>query len=92
MQRARIGTGFRTAPLGGKVADMKIAEWWPQLDSDAQAWLIAHNGEAVAPDVMGKIVAVAGSVWEAGESGPDGAFLTDEAVDWIEMIANDESG
>ena len=79
------------ARLGGMVADMRIAEWWAQLDSDAQAWLIAHNGEAVSPDVMSKIVAVAGSVWEVAESGPDGLFLTDQAVDWIEMTANDES-
>jgi hypothetical protein len=79
------------AHLGGKVADMRIAEWWPKLDSDAQAWLIAHNGEAVTPDVMSQIVAVAGSVREVGESGPDGVFLTDEAVDWIEATANDES-
>ena len=42
-------------------------------------------------DVMSQIVAVAGSVREVGESGPDGVFLTDEAVDWIEATANDES-
>ena len=84
-------TRFRTAPPDGKVADMRIAEWWPQLDSDSQAWLIAHNGEALAPDVISKIVTVAGSVWEVGGSGPDGVFLTDEAVDWIETTANDES-
>jgi hypothetical protein len=70
---------------------MRIAEWWPRLDSDTQSWLIAHNGEAVAPDVMSKIVAVAGSVWEVGESGSDGIFLSDEAVDRIEATANDES-
>ena len=70
---------------------MEIADWWPKLDSVSRAWLIAHNGEAVTPDVMSKIVAVAGSVWEVAESGPDGLFLTDQAVDWIETIANDES-
>lgn len=70
---------------------MRIAEWWPRLDSDAQSWLIAHNGEPVAPDVMSKIVGVAGSVWEVGESGSDGVVLSDEAVDWIDATANDES-
>jgi hypothetical protein len=40
---------------------------------------------------MSKIVAVAGSVLEVGESGPDVVYLTDEAVDWIETTANDES-
>ena len=40
---------------------MEIVEWWPKLDSDsdAKAWLIAHNGEAVSPDVMEKIAAAA---------------------------------
>ena len=74
---------------------MEIIEWWPKLDSDAKAWLIAHNGEAVSPDVLGKIVgaggAVTSSAWWVGESGPDGFFLSDEAVDWIETAANDES-
>jgi hypothetical protein len=74
---------------------MEIIEWWPRLDSDAKAWLIAHNGEAVSADVLSKIVAAGGSVtsnegW-VGESGPDGFFLSDEAVDWIETAANDES-
>jgi hypothetical protein len=73
---------------------MKIIEWWPKLDSEARAWLIAHNGEAVSPDVLSKIAAAGGSVtsdaWWIGESGPDGFFLSDEAVDWIESAANDE--
>ena len=74
---------------------MEIFEWWARLDADAKAWLIAHNGEAVSPEVLSKIRAVGGSVtssaWQVGESGPDGAFLSDEAVDWIETAANDES-
>ena len=73
---------------------MKIIEWWPKLDSDAQAWLIGHNGEAVSPEVLSKITAAGGAVtssaWWVGESGPDG-FLSDEAVDWIETTANDEA-
>ena len=74
---------------------MEIIEWWPKLDSDAKAWLIAHNGEAVSPEVLGKIAGAGGSVTSSarwvGESGPDGLFLSDEAVDWIETTANDES-
>ncbi|WP_127474900.1 hypothetical protein [Microbacterium sulfonylureivorans] len=70
---------------------MEIIEWWPKLDPDARAWLIAHNGEAVVPDVLNKIAAVAGSAHEVGESGPDGLVLSDEDVDWIEARANDES-
>jgi len=74
---------------------MEIIEWWPSLDSDAKGWLIAHNGEAISPEVLNKIVAAGGSVnssaWWVGESGPDGFFLSDEAVDWIEAAANEES-
>ena len=73
---------------------MEIMEWWPKLDSDTKAWLIAHNGEAVSPDVLGKIAAAGGSVtpsaWRVGESGGEGFFLSDDAVDWIESAANDE--
>jgi hypothetical protein len=74
---------------------MEIIEWWPKLDSEAKAWLIAHNGEAVSPQVLSQIRAADGSVtpsaWWVGESGPDGFHLSDEAVDWIEAAANDES-
>jgi hypothetical protein len=74
---------------------MEIIEWWPKLDSDARAWLIDHNGEAVPPELWGEIVAVGGAVtsdarW-VGDSGPDGLLLSDEAVDWIEAAANDEA-
>ena len=74
---------------------MGTIEWWPQLDSDAKAWLIAHNGEAVSPEVLSKIAAAGGTVtpsaWWVGESGPHGFYLSDEAVDWIETTANDET-
>jgi hypothetical protein len=73
---------------------METIEWWPRLDAEAQAWLVAHNGEAVADVVLDKIVAAGGVVtsdaWWIGESGPDGFYLSDEAVDWIEAVANGE--
>lgn len=73
---------------------METLDWWSKLDPDAQAWLIAHNGEAVAPDVLSKIVSAGGSVtsnaWWVGAGGPDGFYLSDDAVDWIEAAANDE--
>jgi len=73
---------------------MDIAGWWPKLDPDARQWLVAHNGEAVSADILTKIVAAGGSLdsnapW-VGEDGPDGLYLSDEAVDWIETTANDE--
>ena len=48
---------------------MEIIEWWPSLDSDARGWLIAHNGEAVSPEVMNKIVAAGGSNCREAASG-----------------------
>ncbi len=42
-----------------------------------------------------KIVAAGGSVtsnaWWVGEGAPDGFYLSDEAIDWIEAEANGES-
>lgn len=68
--------------------------WWPRLDPDARDWIVAHNGEAVDPDVLVRIEAAGGIVgsgaWWVGESTPDGFFFSDEAVDWIEAVANGE--
>ena len=73
---------------------MKTIEWWQNLDSVAQAWLIAHNGDVVPADVVDKIAAAGGVVtsdaWWMGDRGPEGIYLSDEAVDWIEATANGE--
>ena len=66
-------------------------QWWPKLGPDAQRWLIAHNGEPLSPEVLDEIVAVGGSAQRDDESETDRYFLSDEAVDWIEATANDES-
>jgi len=73
---------------------MEIEEWWPNLSAWAEEWLVANNGDAVPPSVLDAIVAAGGAVgtdarW-VGDSGPDGFFLSDEASDWIEAVANDE--
>jgi len=74
---------------------MDIAEWWPRLDALSRDWLIAHNGEAVAPEVLSAITAAGGVVaadawWVGQQDGPAGFFFSDAAVDWIEEKANDE--
>lgn len=73
---------------------MNTIEWWPKLDSEAQAWLIEHNGEVIAEDVVNKIAAAGGVVtshaWGIGDQTPEGIYLSDEAVDWIEETANGE--
>lgn len=53
---ARSWTGLRPARFGAILARMEIIEWWPKLDPDAQTWLIAHNGLALSPEVLDKIV------------------------------------
>ncbi|WP_426321608.1 hypothetical protein [Microbacterium sp. E-13] len=73
---------------------MESIEWWPSLDAETKDWLIAHNGEALPAEVLGKVAAAGGIVtsnaWWIGEDGPDGFFLSDEAVDWIEAVGNAE--
>lgn len=74
---------------------MQIEEWWPELDARTRRWLIEHNGEAVPGDIVDRIRAVEGAAtadmsWVGGKT-PEGFFLSDDAVDWIEAVANDES-
>ena len=72
---------------------MNISEWWRLVDAETRGWLIEHNGEPLAPHVLADIMAATGSTtdsaWWAGET-TDGPQLSDEAVDWIEAVANDE--
>ena len=74
---------------------MNIDEWWPKLDPGTRDWLIAHNGEAVPEHILGHIEAAGGAVasdsWWIGQRGPDGFYLSDEATDWVEAIANGET-
>jgi tartrate dehydratase beta subunit/fumarate hydratase class I family protein len=75
---------------------MEITEWWPKLDQETQAWLVSHNGESLPQEILTKIVAAGGSVspdeWWVGAAGPTGFSLSDRAVDWLESVANGESG
>lgn len=74
---------------------MNIDEWWPKLDPSAQEWLVANNGDAVSAEVLSQITAVGGIVtsdaWWVGKNGPTGFYLSDEATDWIEAVANGEN-
>ena len=73
---------------------METIDWWPEIDPATRDWLTAHNGEALPEDVLSKIIAAGGTLasdaWWIGEEGADGIYLSDEAVDWIETVANDE--
>lgn len=69
--------------------------WWPLLKPETRDWLIANNGDVVAPDVVEEITEVGGPItvdaWWVGETGPSGLYLSDAAVDWIDAVANGEA-
>ena len=74
---------------------MSIEAWWPNLQPASREWLIDNNGDAVPVEVVDDIVAAGGTVskdaaW-VGEVGPEGFYLSDAAVDWVEAMANGES-
>ncbi|PQZ86201.1 hypothetical protein CQ018_19270 [Arthrobacter sp. MYb227] len=74
---------------------MRIEEWWPLLEPDTRSWLIVHNGDAIPQPIIDEIRAVEGVAtadmsW-VGAKIPAGFFLSDDAVDWIEAVANEET-
>ncbi|MDQ0212290.1 hypothetical protein [Arthrobacter bambusae] len=73
---------------------MSIEHWWSKLKPSTQKWLIENNGDAVPPEVVVEITQAGGPIasdaWWVGRSGPSGFYFSDEAVDWIEAVANGE--
>ena len=71
-----------------------IEAWWHRLSQETRDWLVAHNGDEVTPTVMAEINRAGGLVstdaWGAGHDTPQGAYLPDDVVDWIEAVANGE--
>ncbi|MDI3210876.1 hypothetical protein [Arthrobacter sp. AL12] len=74
---------------------MSIEQGWPKLKPSTRDWLIANNGDAVPAEVLREIEEAGGSAasgaWWVGERGPAGFYFPDEAVDWIEAVANGET-
>ena len=73
---------------------MDIAQLWPSLSAPTRDWLIANNGDALSPEALDEIVRANGSAipdaWWGDQSGEDGFYLPDDAIDWIEATANEE--
>lgn len=71
-----------------------IEQWWPRLSEETRDWLVAHNGDEVPARVLAEITRAGGIVatdaWGAGHHTPQGTYLADEVVDWIEAVANGE--
>lgn len=72
-----------------------LEDWWPRISQEARDWLIANNGDAVPVSVAEEITRAGGSAaadaWWVGQNDPTGFYLSDEAVDWIEAVANGET-
>ena len=66
----------------------------PPLDWTTQQWLINNNGDVVTLEALDQITAAAGEptadTSRAGDAVPEKFSLSEEAIDWIEMTANDE--
>jgi hypothetical protein len=61
---------------------MEITQWWPNVTEATRAWLLANNGSPLPSEVGADIVSA---------GGPSGSQLSDDDVDWIEAVANDET-
>ncbi len=62
---------------------MSIDVWWPKIRRGSRQWLAENNGDAVRDDILEEIIRAGGQV--------NGAYLPDEAVDWVEAVANGEN-
>ncbi len=73
---------------------MDFPEIWPRLSPSSRSWLVEHNGEPLPDELVAEILGVTGgqasAQWWTGPSAHGQTQLSDEAVDWIETVANDE--
>lgn len=74
---------------------MDFPQIWPLLRASTRSWLMEHNGEPLSEDLVAEIRNVAGGEpstrWWTGSSVEGESQLSDEAVDWIETVANDDA-
>ena len=73
---------------------MDIPTLWPKLDTPTREWLVEHNGEPLVPAILDALIEANGGSLDAAwlaEGDGDGPVLIDDAVDWIEAVANGEA-
>ena len=74
---------------------MSIEACWPRLRQQSRDYLIDNNGDVVPPDLVDEIARAGGIInteaWWVGQNGPAGLLLSDEAIDWIDEVANGET-
>jgi hypothetical protein len=73
---------------------MSIEQWWTKLQPSTREYLIENNGDKVPPVVVAEIAEAGGpdsaDSWWADQNGTPGHYFPDDAIDWVEAIANDE--
>lgn len=73
---------------------MSIEAWWPKLRQQSRDYLIDNNRDVVPAELVDEIVGAGGIVtadaWWVGQNGPSGLVFSDEAIDWVEEVANAE--
>jgi hypothetical protein len=74
---------------------MSIDQWWPELQSSTQRWLIDNNGDVIPDAILSEIIEAGGpptgDPWRGESKEAGGLILPDEAIDWVEEAANDEN-
>ena len=88
------GAGGIEGPRLSHHGPMDFPQVWPHLAGSSRSWLMEHNGEPLPDDLLAEILSITGGErnprWWAGPSQEGETQLTDEAVDWIETVANDD--
>ena len=73
---------------------MDFPQIWPHLSTSSRSWLMKHNGEPLPDDLIAEILSFTGgeqsAQWWTGRSVEGETQFTDESVDWIDTVANDD--
>ena len=73
---------------------MSIEQWWAKLQPSTREYLTENNGDVVPPEVVAEIADAGGpdgaDSWWADPNETSGHYFPDDAIDWVEAIANDE--
>ncbi|MEV4988433.1 hypothetical protein [Pseudarthrobacter sp. LMD1-1-1.1] len=74
---------------------MNIQQWWLKLQPSTQQWLMENNGDVLPDRITAEIIDAGGppkgDPWWGEIREAEELVLPDEAIDWIEEIANDEN-
>ncbi|TFD49749.1 hypothetical protein E3T46_12910 [Cryobacterium sp. Hh11] len=69
---------------------MNIELWWPKLTPSTRVGLLENNGDAVPPQVVAEVTRAGGSAAIDSDSAESDYYLSDEDVEWIETVTNEE--